>query len=214
LFNKLRRSYFSIVRVISEMIDSRERCSRGHSERVSRYASILGKQLGLPAETVESVTIAGLLHDIGKAGISEKLLSKPGILDPEEYSKIKEHASLGEHILESVEIPWDILGLVRHHHEHYNGQGYPDGLAGEAIPLGARILSVAEAFDVMVSDRPYHLTRSPMQALEEIKRMAGRQFDPAVVAALEASWPSVQSELETASECRSSRNPFPEASEL
>jgi putative nucleotidyltransferase with HDIG domain len=213
LYDKLRRSYRSIVKVISDMIDSRERFTQGHSERVSQYAALTAQRLGLSAEAVEAVTIAGLLHDIGKVGISQHILSKPGKLNDEEYQKIKEHATLGAHILESVEIPWDILGLIRHHHEWFNGQGYPDGLAGEAIPLGARILAAADAFDVIINERVYQKARTPQEAWGELKRGAGEQFDPAVVKAFEEVWQESGARLENFPSENTARFPFPEKAE-
>ncbi len=210
LFDKLRRSYFSIVQVISEMVDARERYTRGHSERVSYYATLMARQMHVPTELVEAITIAGLLHDIGKIGISEKILLKPGKLDADEFKKIKEHPTIGEHILESVEIPWDILGMVRHHHEFFDGQGYPDGLAGESIPLGARILAVADAFDVITSERTYKKAMSPQAAFQELNRVSGHQFDPAVIVAFEAVWAQLPANHEIPRVEGSEKYPFPE----
>jgi putative nucleotidyltransferase with HDIG domain len=188
LYDKLRRSYFSIVKVIAHLADAREPFAQEHSEQVSRYAALMARRLKQPVEMVEAVTIAGLLHDIGKTGISETILCKPGKLDGEEFKKIREHPALGERLLANVEIPWDILSLIRHHHERYNGEGYPDGLAGADIPLGARILAVADAFDVMVSERVYQKARTPQEAWAELKRGAGQQFDPEVVKAFAEAW--------------------------
>jgi putative nucleotidyltransferase with HDIG domain len=188
LYDKLRRSYRSIVKVLSDMVDARERFTQGHSERVSRYAALVAAHLGQNAEQVEAVTIAGLLHDIGKIGVPQALLAKPGKLDADEYRQVQEHATLGEKILESAEIPWDILSLIRHHHEWFNGDGYPDGLVGEAIPLGARILAAADAFDVICNERVYQPARAPLEAWGELKRGAGQQFDPGVIRAFEEAW--------------------------
>ncbi len=188
LYAKLHRSYFSIVQVISDMVDAREKYTRGHSERVSAYGVLIAEQLGLPAEQVEAITIAGLLHDIGKIGISEKILLKPRQLSAAEYQKIKDHPRIGERILETVEFPWDILGIIRHHHEHFDGAGYPDALRQGAIPLGARILAVADAFDVMTSDRTYRKARTAGHALAELRKMAGSQFDPEIVTVFEKAW--------------------------
>jgi putative nucleotidyltransferase with HDIG domain len=212
LFDKLRRSYFSIVQVISEMVDAREHYTRGHSERVSHYAAMMANHLKLPAEMVEAITIAGLLHDIGKIGISEKILLKPGKLDADEFQKIKEHPTIGEHILESVEIPWDILSMVRHHHEFFDGQGYPDGLVGDSIPVGARILSVADAFDVITSERTYKKPSLPMEAFAELNRVSGKQFDPAIVAAFAEVWAQQVPANEVPHIEGSGKYPFPEKS--
>ncbi|NTV51927.1 MAG: GAF domain-containing protein [Candidatus Firestonebacteria bacterium] len=212
LYDKLRRSYRSLVKVISEMVDAREHFTQGHSERVSRYAALTAKQMGQPEDMVEAVTIAGLLHDLGKVGISQSLLAKPGKLDNDEYRKMQEHAALGEDILENAEIPWDILGLIRHHHEWFNGQGYPDALAGEAIPLGARILAAADAFDVMVNERVYQKARTPQAAWEELKRGAGRQFDPVVIKAFEEAWQASGSQPEAVTGVQNTGFPFSDKS--
>jgi putative nucleotidyltransferase with HDIG domain len=189
LYDKLRRSYFSIVQVVSEMIDARERYTRGHSERVSAYATLIAKQLKLPADQVETITIAGLLHDIGKIGIADRILLKPGRLNGQEFLTIQNHPVIGENILRSVEMPWNILPAVRHHHEQFTGGGYPDGLAGEAIPLEARILAVADAFDVITTSRLYQRARSLKSGFDELEKEAGKQFDPAVVKAFHEGWP-------------------------
>lgn len=183
LYDKLRRSYLSIVQVISEMVDARERYTRGHSERVSAYAALIAHRLKLPSEQVECVTVAGLLHDIGKIGIAERILLKPARLNHREYTVIQNHPSIGEHILRGVEMPWDVLPAIRHHHERFDGRGYPDRLAGEAIPLGARILAAADAFDVITTHRVYQRARSREAGFAELEREAGKQFDPAVVKA-------------------------------
>jgi len=188
LYEHLRRGFFSIVQVVSELVDARERYAQGHSERVSAYASRIAGQLGLAAEEAESVTVAGLLHDIGKSGIAEAILLKRGRLSNPEYRGLREHSVLGERILRKVEMPWNILPLIRHHHEWFNGSGYPDGLAGKAIPLGARILAVAEAFDTITTDRIYRKGRSYAEGFAELERGSGIQFDPEAVKAFREAW--------------------------
>jgi HD-GYP domain-containing protein (c-di-GMP phosphodiesterase class II) len=195
LYDKLRRSYFSIVQVVSDIVDARERYTRGHSERVSAYAALIARRQGLPTEEVECITIAGLLHDLGKMGIAERILLKPGRLNAEEFKSIKHHPEIAERILQNVEMPWNILPLVRHHHERFDGGGYPDGLAGEAIPRGARILAAADAFDVLTTDRVYQKARPLAEAFAELRAHAGRQFDPEVVEALIAAWPEAKLEI-------------------
>ncbi len=195
LYDKLRRSYFSIVQVISDLVDARERYTRGHSERVSAYATLIARRLGFPNEEVEGITIAGLLHDLGKIGVAERILRKPGRLDAEERRSIQHHPVIAERILQNVEMPWAILPLIRNHHERFDGSGYPDGLAGAAIPRGARVLAAADAFDVLTTDRVYQKARTLDAAFAELRAHAGTQFDPEVVEALIAAWPEAKLEV-------------------
>lgn len=188
LYDKLHRSYMSLVQVISEMIDTHDRYTRGHSERVSRYAAATARHLNLPPEAVEAVTIAGRLHDLGKIGISDKILVKDSELNPDEVRKVQNHPVLGEYILKTADFPLEIQAMIRHHHERHDGTGYPDRLAGTAIPLGARILAVADAFDGLTTSHKHQAAMTVLQGLEEIRRQAGKQFDPEVVKAFMESY--------------------------
>jgi putative nucleotidyltransferase with HDIG domain len=145
--------------------------------------AIQSRLLGLPTKQVELIHKAGLVHDIGKLGISEAILFKPGKLTPFEYDVIKGHVTLGAEILESSYSLHDLVPIVRFHHEHYDGKGYPSGLPGSQIPIEARILAVADAVEAMASDRPYRRGRDQQEIIDELNRCAGSQFDPLVVRA-------------------------------
>ncbi|HWI50659.1 MAG TPA: diguanylate cyclase [Symbiobacteriaceae bacterium] len=173
-----------LIVTISAIIDARDRSVAGHSEQVARYAVLLAEELGLPPQEVRRIRIASLLHDLGKIGIAEAILHKPGRLTAEEYTTIKAHAELGARILGSVPALQDVARIVGEHHEHYNGLGYPAAKAGEAISIGGRIVAVADTLDTILSDRPYSAAKPLGWALDELMRCAGTQFDPEVVAAL------------------------------
>jgi diguanylate cyclase (GGDEF)-like protein/PAS domain S-box-containing protein len=167
---------------------------RGHQERTSDVAATLAEKMGLSPDRVRGTRLAGLVHDLGKAGISKRILIKPGKLTEEEFAEIKEHPSLGSMMITSqVEALDQLVPIVRHHHERFDGKGYPDGLAGDEIPLEARILAVVDAFDAMTHERSYRKALSREEALAEVKRGAGTQFDPAVVEAFLA-WAAKEGE--------------------
>jgi HD-GYP domain-containing protein (c-di-GMP phosphodiesterase class II) len=150
---------------------------------VNEYSKAIGVELGLSDEQLEFLQYAALLHDVGKIGIDEKILCKPGKLDKMEWGTVKEHPLMGASIIEPIDLFTGILPYVIHHHESFDGEGYPRGLRGSEIPYGARIIAVADAFDAMTSDRPYRKAYSAPAAIEEIKEKAGAQFDPTVVQA-------------------------------
>jgi diguanylate cyclase (GGDEF)-like protein/PAS domain S-box-containing protein/putative nucleotidyltransferase with HDIG domain len=156
---------------------------RRHQERVSQWAAALAGEMGLPRERVQDIRVAGLLHDLGKVSISEHILNKPGKLTEEEFAKIKEHSALGAMIVAHVEGLHRLVKIIRHHHERFDGNGYPDGLAGGQIPLEARVLSVVDVFDAMTHERSYRKALSREEAIAELERSAGTQFDPAMVKA-------------------------------
>ncbi|MGC7880231.1 HD-GYP domain-containing protein, partial [Desulforudis sp. 1190] len=163
--------------------EAKDAYTRGHSVRVAKLARACARALGLNTEEQEQVYLAALLHDVGKIGVSEDVLLKPGRLDPAEWEEVKSHPVVGARIIEPARFPTAVIAAVRHHHEDYDGGGYPDGLAGEEIPLLARVIRVADTYDAMTSARPYRQALTPQQALEELRRWAGRQFDPRVVEA-------------------------------
>ncbi len=177
----LRAAFIGIVRSLANAVDARDMPTAHHSSRVAEYAEAIAREMGLDGPAVGVVQVAGLLHDVGKIGIRDELLSKRGSLTPEEWEVMRRHPVLGYEILEPVPIAEDVKMAVRHSHERWDGTGYPDGLAGDRIPLAARIIAVADAYEALVTDRPYRRARSPLQAVEEIRREAGRAFDPAVV---------------------------------
>ncbi len=181
LFASLREAYLGTVRSLAAAIDAKDAYTRGHSERVAEYGTLVAQRMGLSEEEILALELAAYLHDIGKIGIPEAILRKPGRLDDEEFAVMKGHPIVGATILTPVEFPWPIMPAVRHHHEHFDGRGYPAGIAGSEIPLLARILTVADSFEAMVSDRPYRKGRDHREAIAEIVRCSGTQFDPQVV---------------------------------
>jgi diguanylate cyclase (GGDEF)-like protein/putative nucleotidyltransferase with HDIG domain len=178
-----RRQALKGLRALARAVDAKDQSTRDHSERVAIMAVRLARQLGWPEDAVARLREAALLHDVGKIGVPDAILRKEGPLDPDEYETIKGHASLGAHIAAEVLSP-EQTAWVRGHHERFDGAGYPDDLAAEAIPLGARILAVADAWDAMTSDRHYRRALSPDAALAECMAHSGSQLCPTVVAAL------------------------------
>ena len=183
LYSSLREYYLSAVRALAAALEAKDVYTRGHSLRVARWARACARVVGLGAEGQEQVYLAGLLHDLGKIGVREDVLLKPGRLNEEEIREMQGHPVVAARILEPARFPAAVIAAVRHHHEDYGGGGYPAGLAGEEIPLLARIIRVADAYDAMTSARPYREALSAQQAREELSRCAGRQFDPRVVEA-------------------------------
>ena len=164
------------------MAEAKDPYVRGHQERTSDRAATLAEEMGLPPDKVRATRFAGLLHDLGKAGISRHILNKPGTLTEDEFAKVKEHSPLGSMMITSeIGALQELVPIVRHHHERFDGKGYPDGLAGQEIPLEARILAVVDAFDAMTHERSYRKALSKVDAVSELQRGAGTQFDPAVV---------------------------------
>jgi HD-GYP domain-containing protein (c-di-GMP phosphodiesterase class II) len=182
-YGELRDTYDATLRALATALDTRDNETAGHAQRVTRLAVRLGQELGLSPAALLELERGAMLHDIGKIGVPDAILRKPGPLTDEEWALMRRHAAFGAAMLDGIPFLSDAVPLVRHHHERWDGRGYPDGLAGEAIPLGARIFAVADAFDAMTSDRPYRRPMSLAQARAELARCAGSQFDPAVVAA-------------------------------
>jgi putative nucleotidyltransferase with HDIG domain len=177
----LQDQFLELLKSLSETIDARDPYSRGHSRRVARYALAMGRAMGWSSARQERLEIAALLHDVGKLGVEAFILAKPTSLNELEMATVRYHPLLGVRILESVQQLADIIPFIRHHHERFDGGGYPDGLKGENIPLEARILTVADAYEAITSNRPYRKSRSPREALQEIRKGAGTQFDPRIV---------------------------------
>jgi len=185
LYRALQTANLAAVESLAQALDARDHYTRGHSENVTRRAVAIARAMGLPTETLAKLRIAGLLHDIGKIGTPDNILNKQGRLTQEEWQLVRTHPSVGASILAKAPLLTEVIPIVLGHHEHFDGSGYPHRLVGEDIPLGARILAVADAYDAMTSHRPYRPAMSHEDALAELKANAGRQFDPKVVAALE-----------------------------
>ncbi|MHB1390931.1 MAG: HD domain-containing phosphohydrolase [Thermoleophilia bacterium] len=181
MYKQLEATFWSTIRSLAEAIDAKDSYTRGHSDRVADYAEGLARRLKMEEDMLNAVRCAGYLHDTGKIGIPDAILLKPGKLTESEYTQIMNHPILSHKIIEPVDFPYDVKPLVRHHHERIDGSGYPDGLIGDEIPLGARIIGIADAFEAMTSDRPYRKALSFAAATEELKRGAGTQFDELLV---------------------------------
>jgi putative nucleotidyltransferase with HDIG domain len=170
--------------MLARALEAKDAYTRGHSIRVSQYAVATASRMGFEGGSLDGIRLGGELHDIGKIGTREAVLHKPGSLTDEEFRQITEHPLLGERMLSPLaqESP-DVLRIVRSHHERLDGRGFPDGLRGEKIPIEARIVAVADAFDAMTTRRPYRESRPPADALAELRRVAGSQLDPEAVEA-------------------------------
>jgi putative nucleotidyltransferase with HDIG domain len=173
----------TLANALALAVDAKDSYTRSHCQTVSQLCVVIAAQLGVDAEQLPRLALAGLLHDVGKIGLSDSILQKPAALTDEEYEQMKTHSVLGAEILEAagmrVEANW-----VRHHHERIDATGYPDGLAGTDIPLESRIILVADAFEAMTSDRPHRLAPGQSYAIDELRRNAGTQFDADIVEAL------------------------------
>ncbi len=189
LTRRNRELYLGGIRALTSTVDAKDPHTRGHSARVGRMARLIAEQMGLPREDIERVELAGLLHDVGKVAIPDLILQKPGPLDQEERAIMMGHTEMGAHILGEAgsDVLDPLVPLVLHHHEWWDGRGYPHSLRGDDIPVGAQIIAVADAFDTMTHDRPYRKRSTVAEASAELVRCAGTQFAPAVVAATTAA---------------------------
>ncbi len=174
------RLFLNVLQVMAKVLEAKDPYTKFHSENVAKYARKIAKAMGYSANEVELIQVAGILHDFGKIGVKEGILNKVGHLTDKEFDAVKRHPVIAATILEPIEELSTIIADIRHHHEYYNGHGYPSGLRGEEIPLGARILVVADSFDAMTSRRSYHEPMSKIDAIEELKRCSGTQFDPRI----------------------------------
>jgi putative nucleotidyltransferase with HDIG domain len=183
---RLRRINLSFAAAMVRALDSRDAYTAGHSAAVAVYSRDIARELALPAEDVELIHLAGLVHDIGKIGLRAEVLQKQSALDDAEWAEMRRHSEIGARILVEVEDYGEIARIVRSHHERYDGAGYPDGLAGEAIPPLSRIIAVADAYNAMTSDRPYRRAMAPDVAMQQLVLGKGTQFEPALVDAFVA----------------------------
>jgi len=177
---KIRISFLNSVTALVFALEAKDEYTSGHSQRVAETSVAIARELGIPQEGIDKIRLAGLIHDIGKIGIKESILNKPGRLTDEDYQHIKSHPEVGERILTPIVEDKEILEMVKHHHERYDGRGYPDKLSGEQIPLGARILAVADTYDALTSDRSYRAAMTAKIAGTEIEHSKGTQLDPGI----------------------------------
>ena len=177
---KLEQAYLDMIQTLRYTVEAKDPYTRGHSDRVSEFSVLLGEKLGLSEEQIKTLRVGGLFHDIGKIGIPDSILLKTDKLSDDEYSEIKNHPSIGAHILGAASIFKDIIPIVKHHHERFDGRGYPSGLQGEEIPFLARIAAVADTFDAMTSKRSYRDALDLQYVKDEIQRCKGTQFDPQI----------------------------------
>jgi len=180
-YGMLKKAQLDSVKILVEAIDAKDSYTRGHSDRVRKWSVALAEKLGFSEKKIESLEFGALLHDIGMIGIKDEVLQKQGSLNPMEYEHIQEHPLIGVKIVEGGSFFKDEIPMIRHHHERFDGSGYPDGLVGENIPLEARIISIADAFDAMSSLRPYRREMSQEDALVEMEKGKGKQFDPKIL---------------------------------
>lgn len=178
---ELERERLASIEILRRTVDAKDPYTRGHSDRVSKYSVLIGEKLGLSKHELQILKVGGLFHDIGKIGISDNILLKPTKLTDTEYMEIKKHPSIGGHILENSNIFEDIIPIVLYHHERFDGLGYPYKLSGKNIPLIARIVSIADSFDAMTSNRSYR-NELPLNIVKlELKKCSGKQFDPNIL---------------------------------
>ncbi len=186
LLSDQRDVLFASLSMVAQAIDLKDAYTGRHARAASEVAVRIARSLRLPEPEVRKIRIAGILHDIGKVGVSGKIIRKPGALDASEMAVMRQHPVIGAEIMRPVELLAEAAEIVHHHHEHYDGSGYPDGLGGDQIPIGSRIVLVADAFNAMTTDRPYRKARPKNEALQVLKKHSGKQFDPRVVGALES----------------------------
>ena len=164
-------------------VDAKDQFTQGHSQKVSGYAVLIAEAVGLTVTEIEEIRLGGMLHDVGKVGITESILNKCGPLNPDEWETMKRHVEYGAKLLEPLRGTERIRDMVAHHHEFFDGSGYPQGLVGNHIPLGARIVAIADAYDTITSERTYKKAHTPEEAFQELERCGAAQFDPELVRA-------------------------------
>jgi HD-GYP domain-containing protein (c-di-GMP phosphodiesterase class II) len=184
-YAETRELFFGTVSALSQAIDAKDGFTRGHADRVSRIAGAIAREVGLPERLIEQIELAGLLHDIGKIGVEDRILMKPSRLEQDEQELMRRHPIYGASILEPSAALRPLVPIVLHHHENFDGSGYPEGLRGEEIPIGSRIIIVADAYEAMTSDRIYRKAIGHDRAMDQLNKYKGVQFDPKVVRALE-----------------------------
>src|SRR6202000_680442 len=179
--------FLGSIRMLAAAIDEKDPYTRGHSDRVAKYSTLIARELGLAPGEIETLRISALLHDVGKIGVEDRVLKKPGALTPEEFALMKQHTVKGPNSMRPVSQLKEMLPGIELHHEHMDGRGYPYGLNGPQIPMMARIIGVADTLDAMTTNRPYQSAMDLDYALGKIKALAGAKFDTVVVNALDAA---------------------------
>src|SRR5207247_7508764 len=203
----LPQAVLDTVTSLAFAIDAKDHYTQGHSQKVSAYAALIAEALGMNDAQVDEIRLAGILHDIGKVAIPETILNKAGPLNPDEWETMKSHVHFGARILEPLAPLARVRGMIRHHHEFFDGSGYPDAISGDKIPLGARILAIADAYDTITSDRTYKKARPAAEALAELERCSNAQFDAKIVALFVQTMRQLPNPIiESASTAASSRN--------
>jgi putative nucleotidyltransferase with HDIG domain len=177
----VKKGHLDSVKILAEVIDAKDPYTRGHSDRVRKMSMRIGMRMDFDQKRLENLVFGALLHDLGKMGIRDEVLQKNDLLTPEEYQYIQKHTVIGAKIVEGIDFFKDKIPMIRNHHEHFDGSGYPDGLIGEAIPLEARIIAVPDAFDAMTSVRPHRGTLPLKDTLSEMEQGKGKQFDPKIL---------------------------------
>jgi len=190
LLNDLKSAYFYTIKAVTNSIEARDPYTKGHSERVARFAKAIAEELNWDKNEIELIDWGGILHDVGKIGVYDSILNKQGKLTDSEYDDIKLHPLIGAQIVEGISFLESIIPYILEHHERFDGKGYPRGVAGENISIKGRLLAVADTFDAMTSDRPYRKALESEDALKEILKNRGTQFDSEVVRAFEKAWKS------------------------
>jgi len=181
-----------VIFSLATAVEAKDSFTEQHTQRVGESARLLGQRLGLPENTLDTLYRGGMIHDIGKIGVSDAILHKPGPLDPIEIPQMQAHVAIGESIVKPLQSTSGLLPIIRHHHERFDGGGYPDHLRAREIPRAARIVSVCDAYDALVNDRPYRLRRSTAEAIAVLRAGAGTQWDPETVELLASELPSIQ----------------------
>ena len=215
----MNRLYLSTIETLATAIDAKDQVTHGHIRRVQKFALALASELGIRDERqVKAIEAAALLHDTGKLVVPEHILNKPGRLTPGEFDKMKLHASAGAEILSAIQFPYPVVPIVRHHHENWDGTGYPDGLKSTDIPIGARILQVVDCFDALTSDRPYRTKLSDEEAVLILLQRRGTMYDPLIVDTfaavrqrIEAAYVDTRSKVEAVLETRAAEADSTEA---
>lgn len=192
LYEELKEAFYGTAESLAETIEKRDPYTGGHTKRVMRYSLTIGRYMGLNKTDIEKLRLSAILHDIGKIGVRDSILLKTDRLEPDEAAAMGMHSKYGSEILDHVKQLRDVIPGVRGHHEKWDGTGYPDGLKGADIPLFARIITVADTFDAMTTDRPYRKALSAAQAVEELLKHSGRQFDAEVVEAFIKAWKDME----------------------